>query len=160
MLKARLLSRKSRFDDTEEEIEENSHSQGTKDNPATTCRELCLIQPHLRDGHYYVDPNHGCPFDALHVFCNFTACGLTCVSPVRSKFEYTDLDVVQLRFLRLHSTSATQSITLTCSKKHSPTAKHQDTTKRMLRLWGDSNEEIHPSHVLISQHGCEVRSNL
>lgn len=36
-------------------------------------------------GHYYVDPNHGCPFDALRVFCNFTAGGLTCVSPVQSK---------------------------------------------------------------------------
>ncbi|XP_016357455.1 collagen alpha-1(II) chain-like [Sinocyclocheilus anshuiensis] len=72
----------SRFDDPEDEIEE-----GTKDNPATTCRELSLIQPHLRDGLYYIDPNHGCPIDALRVFCNFTAGGLTCVSPVQSKIS-------------------------------------------------------------------------
>lgn len=178
MLKARLLSRKSRFDDPEDEIDE-----GTKDNPATTCRELSLIQPHLRDGLYYIDPNHGCPFDALRVFCNFTAGGLTCVSPVQSKisgmwlsadrskkwfseldrgfkFEYRDLNVVQLRFLRLHSNSATQSISLTCPKKHSPTSKHKDTAKRVLRLRGDSNEEIHPSHVIISQHGCEVTAQV
>lgn len=49
--KARLLPRKSRFDNPEEETEESSRSQNsTKDKPANTCRELCLIQPHLRDG--------------------------------------------------------------------------------------------------------------
>lgn len=76
------------------------------------------------------------------------------------QIEYRGLDVVQLRFLRLHSNSASQSITLKCPKKPSPAAKHNDTTKRVLHLQGDFNGEIHPSHVIISQHGCEVRSNL
>jgi len=76
------------------------------------------------------------------------------------QFEYRGLDVVQLRFLRLHSDSATQSISLKCPKKPSPAAERKDTTKRVLHLRGDSNEEIHPSHVIISQHDCEVRSNL
>ncbi|XP_051951019.1 collagen alpha-1(XI) chain-like [Xyrauchen texanus] len=179
---SRKLPRNSRFDEHEEWIGEEWHSHswhlGTKDSPATNCRELSLIHPHIRDGHYYIDPNQGCPFDALNVFCNFTAGGLTCVSPVQSKtsgiwsswdtkkgfseqyrgfkFEYRDLDVVQLRFLRLNSNSAIQNITLTCPKNHSPTAKHRDMTKRVVHLLGDSSEEIDPSLVTISKRGCEV----
>ncbi|XP_026104767.1 C1q-related factor-like isoform X1 [Carassius auratus] len=53
----------------------------------------------------------------------------------------------------LHSNSATQSISLTCPIKHSPTSKHKNTAEMMLRLRGDSNEEILPSHVIISKHG-------
>lgn len=73
------------------------------------------------------------------------------------KLKYKDLDVVQLRFLRLHSNSATQSISLKCPKKHSPTVNHW---KTMLHLRGDSNEEINPPHVIITRHGCEVTAQV
>ncbi|XP_073724140.1 collagen alpha-1(II) chain-like [Misgurnus anguillicaudatus] len=178
-----MFSRKPRFDENDQEHEEDSSahswSLGTKNNPATTCRELSLIHPPLNDGHYYIDPNHGCPVDALRVFCNFTAGGVTCVSPVQSnisgirpsvdrskkwfselqrgfRFEYKDLDVVQLRFLVLHSNSATQSIKLLCPKDHRITAENDDQIKKILYLRGDSNEEIDPSHIIISKHDCEV----
>lgn len=181
--KTALLSRKPRFDENDKGNEKDScahsWSLGTKDNPATTCRELSLIHPPLGDGHYYIDPNQGCPFDALHVYCNFTAGGSTCVSPVQSeisgiwpsedrskkwfselqrgfRFEYKDLHIVQLRFLGLHSSSATQSIRLTCPKDHRTTTEHEGQTKRTLHLRGNFNEEIDSSHIIIWKHGCEV----
>lgn len=36
-------------------------------------------------GHYYIDPNQGSPRDALLAFCNFTAGGETCISPVHNQ---------------------------------------------------------------------------
>ena len=36
-------------------------------------------------GHFWIDPNLGCPADAIEVYCNFTAGGESCVSPVRDK---------------------------------------------------------------------------
>nr|XP_029132804.1 collagen EMF1-alpha-like [Labrus bergylta] len=119
-----------------------SWPQGTKDDPATTCHELGLIHPHLSDGYYYMDPNQGCPYDAVKVFCNFTAGGTTCIDPSKSqikfsweperkssetsvqwfsqqhggtRLEYTGLGVVQLRFLRLHSQKSSQRMTISCT---------------------------------------------
>ncbi|KAJ4942750.1 hypothetical protein JOQ06_005264 [Pogonophryne albipinna] len=121
---SRLLSRRWSEEEEEEEDEEDSFSwpQGTKEDPATSCYELGLIHPHLSDGFFYMDPNQGCPHDSVRVFCNFTAGGATCIEPLPSQFEYSGLDVVQLRFLRLHSFSSSQLLTLRCSENSSSSA--------------------------------------
>ncbi|XP_076131566.1 collagen alpha-1(XI) chain-like [Alosa pseudoharengus] len=165
------------------EQEEFSWPLGTKENPAATCKELGLMHPHLEDGFFYMDPNQGCPFDALHVFCNFTAGGLTCLHPNKSqisgkwssdiqksktsvywfsqlhdgsRFKYTDLDVVQLRFLRLHSNSAVQQVTIECNSTHNRTTNQRRASQRVLHLLGDSLREISGAHAKVSRNGCEV----
>ncbi|XP_033992058.1 collagen alpha-2(XI) chain-like [Trematomus bernacchii] len=162
---SRLLSR--RWSEEEEEEEEDSFSwpQGTKEDPATSCYELGLIHPHLSDGFFYMDPNQGCPHDSVRVFCNFTAGGATCIEPLPSqiklswkskkknapvqwlsqqhagnKFEYSGLDVVQLRFLRLHSLSSSQLLTLRCSENSSRSAGNTSSADHLL---GDTSSADH-----------------
>lgn len=43
----------------------------------------CLIV--FITGYYWIDPNLGCPADAIKVYCNFTAGGESCVPPLRDK---------------------------------------------------------------------------
>ncbi|XP_048861252.1 collagen alpha-1(II) chain-like [Brienomyrus brachyistius] len=115
---------------------------GTKEHPATTCLELWLCHPYLTNGFYYIDPNQGSPADAFAVYCNFTAGVKTCLSARNAQvpekawlkdtgsgetfhwlstlengfeFEYPGASVVQLRFLRLYSRSATQNVTYSCT---------------------------------------------
>lgn len=34
-----------------------------------------------------MDPNQGCVYDAVKVFCNFTAGGTTCIDPLKSQVD-------------------------------------------------------------------------
>ncbi|KAE8294184.1 Sterol O-acyltransferase 1 [Larimichthys crocea] len=174
----------SRWFQGDEEAEESfSWPQGTKDDPATTCYELGLIHPHLNDGYFYMDPNQGCPYDALKVFCNFTAGGTTCIDPLQSqiklswepekekskmsiqwfsqqhdenKFEYAGVDVVQLRFLRLHSHTSFQHMTVSCTANQSTTAGTANSANRVIHFLGDSGKEIISHLTTVSKKGCEV----
>ena len=87
---------------------------GSRENPAMTCKELMDVD-NIQDGkldcsllfkfdlwpdklralvdvnswlcagYFWIDPNLGCPADAVKVYCNFTAGGETCVPPLRDK---------------------------------------------------------------------------
>ncbi|XP_047442374.1 collagen alpha-1(V) chain [Mugil cephalus] len=176
----RVTKRWTQEDESEEYF---SWPLGTKDDPGTTCHELGLIHPHLRDGYFYMDPNQGCPYDALKVFCNFTAGGSTCIDPLHPlinmtwgpemkksttslhwftqqhdgyKFEYIGVDVVQLRFLRLHSHTSFQHITLSCAAHRSTTAATAHSVSRIIHLLGDCGREIEPHLTTVSRKGCEV----
>uniref|UniRef100_A0A2D4M707 Fibrillar collagen NC1 domain-containing protein n=1 Tax=Micrurus spixii TaxID=129469 RepID=A0A2D4M707_9SAUR len=87
---------------------------GTRDNPARICRDLLNCERKVSNGKYWIDPNIGCPSDAIEVFCNFTAGGQTCLSPVSvTKLEFS-IGKVQMNFLHLLSSEATHTITVHC----------------------------------------------
>ncbi|XP_032363911.1 collagen alpha-3(V) chain-like [Etheostoma spectabile] len=167
------------------DVDEESFSwpRGTEDDPATTCYELGLIHPHLNDGYFYMDPNQGCPYDAVKVFCNFTAGGTTCIDPLQSqiklrwepikkkskmpvqwfsqqhgenKFEYAGVDIVQLRFLRLHSHTSFQNMTVRCTTNHSSTAGTTHSANRIIHFLGDSGKEILSHLTTVYRKGCEA----
>uniref|UniRef100_A0A8C4NQR1 Collagen, type V, alpha 3a n=1 Tax=Dicentrarchus labrax TaxID=13489 RepID=A0A8C4NQR1_DICLA len=154
------------------EVEVMRRPLGTFESPARTCKELMMVQPHYKDGDYWIDPNQGCHRDSIKVYCNFTADGETCLYPDKriemvklaawnkekpgswyskyrkgKQFSYNDRDgnpvhVVQLTFLKLLSATAKQSFTYTCQNS----AGWFDTTsrsyQRALRLRGSNDEEL------------------
>lgn len=147
---------------------------GTKENPASTCKELKLVHPELPDGYYYIDPNQGSPQDSFLVFCNFTAEGETCVPaqesqiPVQSWLQsyqaqqgfqwfstlpggfsllYSELNVVQLRFLRLQSLRVRQQVRYICVARPERPATDKD-----VKFLADTREQS----FLVTLQGCEV----
>ncbi|OCT84722.1 hypothetical protein XELAEV_18022877mg [Xenopus laevis] len=87
---------------------------GTRDNPARICRDLVNCERKVADGKYWIDPNLGCPSDAIQVFCNFTAGGQTCLSPVTVTELNFGVGKVQMNFLHLLSTEAVHTLTIHC----------------------------------------------
>ncbi|XP_041862643.1 collagen alpha-2(XI) chain-like [Melanotaenia boesemani] len=180
-LKGRPASKRwSQGDEAEEFF---SWPLGTKDDPGTTCYELMLVRPHLSDGYFYMDPNQGCPCDAVKVFCNFTAGGATCIDPLLSqitikwepqmtnsvksvqwftqqhggqKIKYAGVDVVQLRFLRLASHTSFQHITVSCTANQSKA----DLATQIIHLLGDSGTQIESNLVAVSRKDHEVHMSV
>jgi len=62
------------------QIENIRSPEGSKKNPARTCRDLKLCHPDWKSGEYWIDPNQGCTIDAIKVFCNMET-GESCVYP-------------------------------------------------------------------------------
>uniref|UniRef100_A0A8D3C624 Fibrillar collagen NC1 domain-containing protein n=2 Tax=Scophthalmus maximus TaxID=52904 RepID=A0A8D3C624_SCOMX len=119
---------------------------GSKERPATTCLELRLCHPEYSSGMYYIDPNQGSSADALLAYCSFSSASTqTCLHPRDSQlpmktwmkefseegsfvwlsrleqgfqFYYPGANVVQMRFLRLHSSTAAQNVTYSCHPGH------------------------------------------
>lgn len=95
-------------------IESMKKPLGTRENPARFCKDLLDCQHQLSDGLFWIDPNLGCQSDAIVVFCNFTAGGQTCLHPVASNKLSFGVHKVQMKFLHLLSTEASQDITFHC----------------------------------------------
>ncbi|XP_071480548.1 collagen alpha-1(II) chain-like [Diadema antillarum] len=119
----------------EEEIAEIPKPRGTKRSPATSCKDILLAYPESVDGTYWLDPNGGATGDKFQADCNFERGGLTCLNATavatvdgrswqRSgqwfsewgdgfEIQY-EADVVQMRFLHMKSSEATQLFTFNC----------------------------------------------
>jgi len=61
------------------QIESLLTPEGSRKNPARTCRDIQLGHPEWTSGMYWIDPNQGCSSDAIKVFCNFDT-RETCIS--------------------------------------------------------------------------------
>lgn len=111
----------------------------SKQNAARSCRDIFLNNPDAESGDYWVDPNLGCNEDAILVHCDADS-QATCLSPLNiqtivnntwytaerpkrvyyssmeagQKFQYIEEEPTQLTFLRLLSTTATQTVTYFC----------------------------------------------
>lgn len=62
------------------QIENLLSPEGSKKNPARTCRDIRLSHPEWSSGYYWIDPNQGCTMDAIKVHCDFST-GQTCIYP-------------------------------------------------------------------------------
>lgn len=159
-----------------QQIENIRSPEGTKKNPARSCRDLKMCHPEWKSGEYFVDPNQGCTLDAVKVYCNMET-GETCVYPTQAnipqknwytsknakdkkhvwfgetmsdgfQFEYggegsdaADVNI-QLTFLRLMATEASQNITYHCKNSIAYMDQQAGNLKKALLLQGSNEIEI------------------
>lgn len=158
------------------QIENIRSPEGTRKNPARTCRDLKMCHSDWKSGEYWIDPNQGCTLDAIKVFCNMET-GETCVYPTQStidqknwyisnnprekkhvwfgetmsdgfQFDYGSegsdpADVnIQLTFLRLMATEASQNITYHCKNSVAYMDQETGNLKKALLLQGSNEIEI------------------
>ncbi|XP_046844302.1 collagen alpha-1(II) chain-like [Xenia sp. Carnegie-2017] len=159
---------------------------GSKENPGRTCKDLHVCHPQLKNGYYWIDPNLGCPVDAVRVFCDFTEGGKSCISssprqiPQRTwsrgkpkvRMRFSDLSSnftfrypiskVQLNFLRLLSKEASQRITYNCRKSTAWYNKKEKSYKYGIRFLGWNGNKFRNKGKLkqkVLGDGCKGDSN-
>lgn len=67
------------------------------------------------------------------------------------------MDVVQLRFLQLHSLTSFQHMTIRCTANNSSGAGTTNSINRIIHFLGDSGIEIISHLTTVSRKDCEVR---
>ena len=55
-------------------------------NPGCTSTSFLYLSC-IYIGYFWIDPNLGCPVDAVRVYCDFTAGGKSCVAPSPEQVE-------------------------------------------------------------------------
>ncbi|KAI4896719.1 hypothetical protein NFI96_024008, partial [Prochilodus magdalenae] len=157
------------------QIENIRSPEGSKKNPARTCRDLKQCHPDWKSGEYWIDPNQGCTIDAMKVFCNMET-GETCVYPKPDKiprknwwsskssdgkhiwfgetmsggfqFSYGDETLspntasIQMTFLRLLSTEASQNLTYHCKNSVAYMDQTTGNLQKALLLQGSNDVQI------------------
>jgi len=157
--------------------------KGTRENPASTCREIKMGHEGSKDGWYYIDPNEGSSFDAMKVYCNMSETVQTCVYPTqRTKkvdekqykangrqktfkqlndgFEIRYGSSIQMDFLRLLSEKATQRFTYLCSGSVAWYDQVADAHTSAIDLIGNNDYEFETENFnerQIVHDGCKDR---
>jgi len=184
---SKLLDMYSNIHMMRQDIERIKKPIGTKDNPVRTCRDLFYGHPKSNDGWYWIDPNLGMPDDAIHVFCNITRQGETCVYPdphtskipnipVRKtnsklmwfsklrggfKMTYESIGPVQMTFLRLLSEQGHQNFTYTCVNSAAWDDVQTKNPEHRIQFLGSSGAIFsttkNPGSISVQEDGCRSR---
>jgi len=171
------------IDDLKADVHDIKFPKGTRENPARNCRDLHLAHADYKDGWYWVDPNLGVSRDSIQVWCNMTAHGETCVYPEsqsrmvipqfwpkRGKAEpwFSDfaggfkiryVEEIQMSFLRLLSTKASQKFTYYCSNSVAVYNQRDKNYDYAIRIMGDNEHEFRSEKIGANNidDGCKER---
>jgi len=155
------------FGRVQQVIEDMRMPAGTKEAPARTCKHLAEAHPDFKDGTYWIDPNMGSNKDAFEVTCKIKSME-TCISSAPGKVEKSrwyeaghlarhawfsedavkggvftyKIDRVQMKFLRLYSAQARQTITYQCKNSVAFFDAENRSYKRAVKLMGDNDIEL------------------
>lgn len=71
---------------------QNTHSRdGTKENPATSCRQLFASKKNFKSDFYWINPDSGSSNNAIYVFCDHEL-NATCLLPLPELFENIEVN--------------------------------------------------------------------
>lgn len=131
--------------------------------PGKTCQDLQLCDKDIKSGEYFIDPNLGATDDKFTVDCIFgEKKAETCIRPKQKNFTATmdsadtwkylisdlkpeeeiayDADEVALRFMRLNSMTARQTITYRCMNQHAHRDINNDVGRYVMVKTADGAE--------------------
>jgi len=132
---------RERMEELKQTVSSLEKPDGSKENPARTCRDIKSYYPNKPSGMYWLDPNRGCTSDAILVDCNFAEMEvITCINATENikndawsqkmtharKWFHEDhnlgamtytADMSQLTYLSYLSREAYQTVTIHCKNQ-------------------------------------------
>lgn len=142
-----------KMEELKESVSKLAKPDGSKMNPARTCRDIKSYYPESSSGEFWLDPNRGCASDAIKVTCTFNEDDIvTCVNAKNKieegawsqkmtharkwfsedhnlgSMEY-EADMSQLTYLSYLSREAYQQVTIKCKNQvawFNNVSKHYD----------------------------------
>lgn len=163
--------------------------EGTRKDPARTCRDLFDWYPFKESGDYWIDPSEGSADDSFLAFCNKTSME-TCVYPKVSKIPSEDVtfvgtdsykwvmkdlrdeegieyatDIPQMKMLQLLSRSARQNFTYHCKNSHAHKKQGDKVIHHPVKIMMDNENEHKVStttrkvRMFTLEDGCNVKDH-
>lgn len=144
---------------------------GSKELPGRSCSHLKEVNPDIKSGNYWIDPNGGRIVDAFRVRCDMTT-GETCVSASTSAYDLSswsvqsgqkwfstafgvqqfayDISESQLSFLQMLSQRGTQTVNVQCRNTVVAYDRKNDTYEKSATLLSDHDRVISHGHPKLS----------